>query len=296
MNHATALDNTVLDNTALDNSALDNTALDNTAADEALRFVSVVPVRVDDPARARAILRSEGAVILTGVEPSPEGGMAAARAILGETVVDVRPQILASKALNEERLRRRDELAPNDLRRTRLRPDHTVPLAPHNDGFAFGDEAPDYLFLNCIEPCPTGGESWLLDGLALVDEVNTLDGTADVWATSLDHTDPGYTVVVGPIARRLVGGRVQIRMNPYQKGLDGDDDSAIVAATWSAAKDQAAAAAERFRLERGDLLCVDNYRFAHSRDPYVSDRRLLVSTWAWTNDAVAVPEQPLDLI
>ncbi len=271
-------------------------ALGDTAIGGGLRFVSVVPTRVGDPATASSLLRSEGAVILTGVEPTPEGGVSAARSILGDAVLDIRPQILASKAFNDDRLRRRDSLDELELRRSKRRHDHTVALPPHNDGFALGDEAPDYLFLNCVESCPAGGESWLLDGLALLGALTDAEGAAGLWDTDLDHTDPGYDRVVGPIARRVGGRRVQVRMNPYQQAVADDPASLALAATWSAAKEQAADDAERFRLERGDLLCVDNLRLAHSRDAFLSEDRLLVSTWAWTVDALAVPVRPLDLL
>lgn len=262
--------------------------------------VSVVPERTADPAIAAALVARDGSAILTGVDPTPDGGVDAARTLLGERGIEVRPQFEASKALAARNQQLRAELPDDDLRRTRYSYDHTVPLPPHNDGFAFGDEAPDHLFLNCIHPCPVGGESWVLDGLALVEALSAAPETSwaagPLWELDLDHTDPGYELVVGPIARRLPSGRVQVRMNPYQRARGDDAAGVALAELWERAKSEAAAAARRFRLDRGELLCVDNLRFAHSRDPFVSDRRSVVSTWGWTTEAVRVPRRALELI
>jgi gamma-butyrobetaine dioxygenase len=266
----------------------------------ALGDVSVVPERTTDPAAVLGLIARDGAAILTGVDPTPAGGVEAARAVLGARAVEVRPQFEASKALAERNLQRRSELAEDDLRRTRRHYDHTVPLPPHNDGFAFGDQAPDHLFLNCLRPCPVGGESWLLDGLALVEALS--EGPEGSWAATalwdleVDHTDPGYTTVVGPIARRLTSGRVQVRMNPYQRATGADPAQVALIELWDAAKAEAAASARRFRLDRGELLCADNLRYAHSRDPYVTDDRAMVSTWGWSDEAIDVPSRALELI
>ena len=43
------------------------------------------------------------------------------------------------------------------------------------------------------------------------------------------------------------------------------------------------------------MICIDNYRILHGRDAYVDTDRTMVSIWAWTSDAVAIPQSKLDI-
>ena len=52
----------------------------------------------------------------------------------------------------------------------------------------------------------------------------------------------------------------------------------------------------RFRLQAGEMICIDNYRLLHGRDAYVEPERKVVSIWAWTTSAMAVPDGVLDII
>lgn len=88
-----------------------------------------------------------------------------------------------------------------------------------------------------------------------------------------------------PQVRRLVehtrGDRRALRASDYAApvprgpGADADsaflDDYADVLAT-------AHGCVECFRLDAGDLLAIDNYRFLHSRDAFRGERRLHVLT------------------
>jgi hypothetical protein len=47
--------------------------------------------------------------------------------------------------------------------------DTSVAMPPHSDGFAFGDEAPDRLLLFGARPAAEGGESFLIDGLKVLE-------------------------------------------------------------------------------------------------------------------------------
>jgi hypothetical protein len=256
--------------------------------------VGVVPSRSSDPGEVRALAAQFGAAVLVGVDPSEAGAEAGARAVLGDDALDVRAQFRATQRRSEELqayLAALPEDAPAKRRNTY---DRTTPLPPHNDGFAFGDEMPDQLFLCCVRPCATGGASWLVDGLALIDALRSDPSTAWVadqaWSTSIEHSDPAYGTVVGPVARRLPTGRCLVRQNPYQWAGPGAPPQVVAFATaWSQACARAAAAVPRFRLARGELLCVDNYRVAHGRDPYEDPEREVVSTWAWTATAITVP-------
>jgi hypothetical protein len=37
-------------------------------------------------------------------------------------------------------------------------------------------------------------------------------------------------------------------------------------------------------------VCVDNYRVSHSRDAYTDLDRLFWRVWAWSDEALAVPD------
>jgi hypothetical protein len=47
--------------------------------------------------------------------------------------------------------------------------------------------------------------------------------------------------------------------------------------------------APRFLLHPGDLLCVDNYRVFHGREPYTGYDRILHKLWAWSDMAFGLP-------
>ncbi len=266
-----------------------------------LSTAGVVPLRTNDPDHARELLLANGAAILTGIEPGEAGAVAAARSVLGDLALDVRPQFRATQSRAEERLALIESLPADAPARRRHHYDRTTPLPPHNDGFAFADELPDRLFLCCVRPCPTGGASWLVDGVALL-ELLAGDPTwtavaRAAWEEEIEHTDPAYDPYVGPIARHLDSGRVIVRMNPYQRAPQGAPaDRQALADAWLAACSAAAVAAPRFRLVKGDLLCADNYRFGHGRDAYDDPERTVISTWAWTTTAMAVPALELDLL
>lgn len=267
----------------------------------ALRPTGVVPQRTADPAEAARLLARHGAAVLVGVDPSEDGAVAGARAVLGAAAVDVRPQFRATQSASEERQRRIAAMPADAPARRRNVYDRTTMLPPHNDGFAFADELPDHLFLCCVQPCATGGDSWLVDGLAIVEALADDPATAwlaeATWSAELEHTDPAYDPVVGPIARRLPTGRTIVRMNPYQRApFDAPAELERAAEAWLAACDTAARTAPRFRLDRGDLLCADNYRFGHGRDAYDDPERVVISTWAWTTTAMHVPAMALDLL
>ena len=46
-------------------------------------------------------------------------------------------------------------------------------------------------------------------------------------------------------------------------------------------------------MHAGDCLIVDNYRCCHGRLPYFDTRRSLWQMWCWTEDALAVPADPV---
>jgi alpha-ketoglutarate-dependent taurine dioxygenase len=262
------------------------------------RRAAVVPRRAASAAEARALVGEEGAAIVSGIADE-EAAIAFARAMLGEDLRRVGRQIEASRsAAARDGAIARAQPADDRGRRRDLSADTTVPMPPHNDGFAFGDEAPDRLLLLQVRPARTGGENFLLDGLALLGEVPA-DLRRFAWSVPVDHSEPGFPQATpSPIARTTPGNRVQVRHHEFLAPARGaaEVDQWPFLEAWHAAVDTARDGGARFRLEAGEMAVVDNYRMLHGRHGYDDPQRLLYSIWGWTTDAVAVPSGDLDFV
>jgi hypothetical protein len=272
------------------------------AADTVLD-ASVVPQRAATPGDALELVRRDGAAVVGGLA-AVDLAIGFATAILGEQAVRVAPQFEATTSgflANQAKLASAAADSRGRVRRF-TPPDEVMPA--HNDGYGFGDLAPDYLFLWCERSDPSGGASWLLDGALLLDLLAAQPESANLarfcWDEAIDHSEPGFVVNPPvPIARRLPSGRVQVRHNPYLAARAGAPDDARDQALvdgWCDAVRQARDRAERFRLEPGELLCVDNYRVLHGRDGYLLAERKVVSIWGWSHDAVDVPDRPVAIV
>jgi hypothetical protein len=167
-------------------------------------------------------------------------------------------------------------------------------MHPHNDGFSFGDFAPDYLFLWCERPAmPDGGDSFLVDAYKLVQLLAHDDETSDLaafcWSEDIDQSEP--------LARRVPSGRVQVRSNPYFMAKEGPLEAIHepMVRRWQELVQAARDDGPTFRAEAGDLICVDNYRVLHGRYEYQDVARTLYSIWGWTTEGIAVPNESLDI-
>lgn len=258
----------------------------------------IVPRRVSSPAHAREAVEAEGAAVVSGID-SEETAMEFGRAMLGDDLVRIGRQIEATKARAEIDGSKVD-LQPADARgrKRTISRDTTVAMPPHNDGFAFGDEAPDRLFLYQARPAADGGENFLIDGLALIDllppEVAEFVRTVDI-----DHSEPGFPqTAYSPILRTTPAGRPQVRHHPYLAPVLGpqEQDHWPFVQAWLDAVLEARDTGARFRMEAGEMAIVDNYRFFHGRHGYTDPQRLLYSIWGWTTSAVAVPHRALDIV
>ena len=264
-----------------------------------VRSANLVPRIASTPEVARALVAIDGAAIVEGIA-SVEEAIAFGERMLGERTVRVRPQFEATKEYHAEEDAAVLAQAPDERGRTRQRVGMQGHQPAHNDGFGFGDFAPDHMFLWCERPCDLGGASFLVDALSLL----TLVGADDpefaefAWTTPIDHSMPNFPQgSFEPIARMVPGGRVQVRSNPDQCAVPGPDEArdAEMLARWSSAVHAARTGGAQFRASAGQLLCIDNYRMLHGRNGVVSPDRKMVSIWAWTTDAVAVPEGELDI-
>jgi alpha-ketoglutarate-dependent taurine dioxygenase len=263
-----------------------------------LSSAALVPTRVSSPEEARAVVQAEGAALVSGIGGEEEA-MAFGRAMLGDELVRIGRQIEATRQRSEVEGAKVDA-QPADARgrKRRISRDTTVPMPPHNDGFAFGDEAPDRLFLLQARPAADGGENFLIDGLAVLEalppEVAEFVRTVDI-----DHSEPGFPQgSFSPILRTTPAGRPQVRHHPYLAPVVGpaEQEQWPLVQAWLDAVVEARDTGERFRMESGEMAVVDNYRVFHGRHGYSDPNRLLYSIWGWTTSAVAVPQRVLDIV
>jgi alpha-ketoglutarate-dependent taurine dioxygenase len=242
----------------------------------------VVPRRVSSPEEARDAVAAEGAAIVSGIADE-EAAIAFGRAMLGDDLRRIGRQIEATKKRGEEESAKVAEQPADARGRKRMFvTDTSLPMPAHNDGFAFGDYAPDRLFLFSARPARTGGESFLVDGVAVLDILERDPANAEMVrfcrTVDIDHSEPNFPQgTYSPILRTTPAGRPQVRHHPYLAPVVGPDEAAQwpFVKHWTAAVTAARDTGPRFRLEAGEMACVDNYRLFHGRHGYTDPARLL---------------------
>jgi hypothetical protein len=265
-----------------------------------LRTVNCVPRTATSVEHARALIAIDGAAIITGIE-SVDAAVAYGQEVLGERAIRVRPQFEATKS-NTEMENAVVELEQPDARgRKRDLGRYNLMQPAHYDGFGFGDFAPDHMFLWCGRPCSQGGASFLVDAHALLSLLSADDPefARFAWEVDIDHSEPGAPQgILAPIARMVGGARLQVRSHPYQAPEMGPNEAAHwpFLEKWGRAVAEARKSGPRFRLNAGEMICIDNYRLLHGRDAFVEPERLVVSIWGWTTSAMAVPAGVLDIV
>jgi alpha-ketoglutarate-dependent taurine dioxygenase len=263
---------------------------------------SCLPASARSSDEAATLMAASGAAIISGVT-SLEEAVATASAVLGERAVRVKPQFEATAAGYLADQAKLASSGPDRLGRVRrfTPPEDVMPA--HNDGYGFGDLAPDHIFLWCETADPSGGASWLVDGSGLLGSLDTDPGTVGLAAfcreEPIDHSEPGF--ITNPpalIARQVASGRQQVRHNPYLAPVEGASEAthAPMVAAWCDAVITARDRAHRFSLQPGQLLCIDNYRMLHGRDGFTDPARKVVSIWGWTTDAVDIPDRDMHLV
>jgi hypothetical protein len=268
-----------------------------------LSSACLTPRRVSSPAEAHEVVTAEGAAIVSGIADE-EAAIEFGRAALGDELVRIGRQIEATKERAEVEGAKVDAQPPDARgRKRRISADTAVAMPPHNDGFAFGDRAPDRLFLFSARPAATGGDSFLIDGLKLLDLLAADPANAAlvdfVRTVDIDHSEPNFPQdSFSPILRTTPAGRPQVRHHPYLAPImgAGEDTQWPFVRQWLAAVTSARDTGPRFRLAAGDMAVVDNYRVFHGRHGYTDPARRLYSIWGWTTAAVAVPTGELDIV
>jgi len=185
---------------------------------------------------ALEVLRKDGAVVLTGLTTNGSGGgpvpdfqtlasTLPARLFpggaggLGGQAAGEPPHLLSPRApVNGVH----DELREAQRRGLYL---PGSGLEPHTDGYVYGDDLPDYVFLLCEQPSAQGGANVLLDGQALLAGLGTVsdEGGSQLaeWlqSTPVDLSEPGETGITtgrlaeGPVVQwhRTPSGRKRLK-------------------------------------------------------------------------------------
>jgi hypothetical protein len=257
------------------------------------RDAGVAPRRIAGAPELFAVLRADGAAILTGCGNERE----AARNIALDVLAELAPVVPDPAPIKEGG-------GNADLSYVTLgaEPDLAVPFQTgHTDGFAYGDRYPDYIFLLCVRPAIAGGESFAIDTYRLLESLATSAEPDDIafleflTSTPVEQTEPGFQRSLAPVIGRNAAGRRMSRWTPVQR-----PDASLPAAVqeqharwlerWRDLTHAASLGAPRFTLQPGETLCLDNYRMLHGRTGFNDTERTLWRIWAWTTEALAVPD------
>jgi alpha-ketoglutarate-dependent taurine dioxygenase len=263
--------------------------------------------------------REDGAVIVTKLE-SLKGSLQSWESFCSNVV----PRLLFSE---EDLLLKKHTASAVHAEQDGLPELKGKPLPPHTDGYVWGDCYPDIVFLVCEECDANGGENYLIDGHDVIDQLD--DATIETLKHALvDHTErssdgmaQGVTAI-NPVLqysqkdgslmwRRMVPAKLMCG-NGKIDSADGDDS--LYASLWQPAEggsddpvavlaalraldkmiNQQDKTAARFRLERGEVLIVNNYRMLHAREGFSEATRRTWRIWAWTNRSNGLPPDVQD--
>lgn len=254
----------------------------------------IKPEITNDPEEALAFLSRDGAVVLRDQGSSGADCVAAAQRLMGDRLRAWKEPVGIVESTKVE-----PGDTPRFSRETRsVHSDVTRPMMLHADGFAgHGEACPDYVFLLCERQAMTGGASFMVDGYRILSDLtadpDSRDLTEFLWSTAIHQSRNSEISLDCPIARKTDSGRIALLRHGYQTPLPQDKDHAETTrmiALWHDLTEAEAATAPRLRLQPGDMLCLDNYRIFHSRDPFPQGGdRLLHRVWAWSDSAGALP-------
>lgn len=245
----------------------------------------IIPKHTTGTIEALALVQKDGAAIFSPVGTTNTDATELGHQIFGDRVMSIPEAARVFEGGEKDRYQVTD---------------HHQPLKPHTDGFAYGDRFPDYIMLTCVRSSEAGGESFLVDGYAVLDQLKADKNTSWVVdaleSVSVDQTEEDMQVSQSPIVQYNATGRKLLRRNfsqtPLTTSKEPDRDQAMID-TWINAIDEAGRQVPRFRVEPGQALIVDNYRMLHAREGYMDPNRMFWRVWIWTNECLGVPDMPL---
>ena len=156
-------------------------------------------------------------------------------------------------------------------------------LRPHTDG-TYSHDAPGLQMLLCVDYDATGGESIMVDGFRIAEELRRTAPQihADLERIGVTGIYKGDGVVLRarrPILRNDETGKlVQVSFNNYDRDtvkLPQDDMRALYAGIRAFDKLANDPAFQwRYTLQPGDMLVFDNWRVLHGRGPFQGRRKM----------------------
>lgn len=157
-------------------------------------------------------------------------------------------------------------------------------LAPHTDG-TYSHDAPGLQMFCCTHRSGTGGESIIVDGFAIANEIRAerpdLFDVLTTVSVPAHYIEPGVELRAERPAIRLDahGNVVQISLNNYDRSPMLLPPAEMARFYEAYAMLQAMADDESrwlsVRLEAGDVLINDNWRVLHGRQAYTGERRFI---------------------
>lgn len=201
---------------------------------------------------------------------------------------------------------------------------------PHTDGYVYGKHVPDYIFLLVEKQADVGGDSFFVDGERVLERLRAdpdADSLMPLLDTLVyDQTESAETGGLiqgrnskGPLFVHRPDGRLQWKRMLGKDQLQTVEDMqavpvprscwAVTPETQAMAKEIGAGMspdevlrrvdlaihveaeiAERVRLEKGEAVCIDNYRMLHSREKFDIGERRLWRVWTWTTNSDGRPD------
>lgn len=156
-------------------------------------------------------------------------------------------------------------------------------LRPHTDG-TYSHDAPGLQMLLCMEYDAIGGDSIMVDGLRIADEIRRndpalFDAMTRIGVTGLYKGDGVMLRAQRPIFRLGNDGEIaQVTFNNYDRDtvrLNSTDMAALYAGI--RAFDNLANAPDyqwRYQLKPGEMLVFDNWRILHGRGAFQGRRKM----------------------
>lgn len=233
----------------------------------------MIPARVDayDQDKAAAALAGDGAVVLTGLDPTPDAPVVAAALVLGGRLRELFPV----------RERGSRDGGPVHLHADSFDVVVDIGGVPHRRRHP--DE--DYVLVQCVRAPSAGGASFAVDAYDLefdpeltafltdvdVDLYGAWAGLRGLPATPTVARHVEYTRTGRRIVRRTDGA------TPLHRDPRTDHVTAMLT-RFTEAVHALEPDLPRFPLTEGDILLLDNYRCWHGRDPHEGDRLVRILT------------------